>query len=598
METIWTPLTLSLPDARSRTFPARAIFLAYQHGHVSPDDGRLLTEKALTFFIERFKSPLGGVLLGEVFLSPVHQTAYAYRGMLCEDEARLDTLEDFIKRLRLVSGEAQLGVHLHASTCERLLAEKTDLALLSRLSRLFSMIDWIECDLPFATHLMERLSRWWSTTSAASSSPALPTLCVRVGVRPSMTEERVGAWRDILIDTARASNTTLLVHVHHAEDVAGVHMGGSERASALLGKIARWLITPSLEAEHDIRLLISGRIKHSEDARRVLDFHGASLVGMSRALLAEPAVLANDLRGEMSVFCMGCMACVVSEKESLRAFGLGGKRCVLRPDLTPITSHPDVKRWLFLGASYTSLTLAEASAIQGHEVHMYTLGDPPGGMLRLRGRTPGQAECAEVVLQRLDQCKALETFHMHTERLTLEEIFAVVDAMREQEEDVGIVLGLLPRSEVPESSLSLLDMLCAGSSRVAYPSLAVDQDMLLCVRGSALIAVEGALFLQMQGHRVCIVEDEEGLAHDTHEVWGAHYEQVLRSRKIARVRHVEAIEEPYQEVAPGEVLLPHAWEAALIEHIGRATVSYRIENRYEPFARLVTLGARRVQSSM
>mgnify|MGYP001365547381 CR=1 FL=1 len=69
--------------------------------------------------------------------------------------------------------------------------------------------------------------------------------------------------------------------------------------------------------------------------------------------------------------------------------------------------------------------------------------------------------------------------------------------------------------------------------------------MLLCVRGSALIAVEGALFLQMQGHRVCIVEDEEGLAHDTHEVWGAHYEQVLRSRKIARVRHVEAIEEPW-----------------------------------------------------
>ena len=96
METIWTPLTLSLPDARSRTFPARAIFLAYQHGHVFPDDGRLLTEKALTFFIERFKSPLGGVLLGEVFLSPVYQTAYAYRGMLCEDEARLDTLEDFL----------------------------------------------------------------------------------------------------------------------------------------------------------------------------------------------------------------------------------------------------------------------------------------------------------------------------------------------------------------------------------------------------------------------------------------------------------------------------------------------------------------------
>ena len=581
METIWTPFSLPLLDS-IRTFPTRALFLAREHGHVRATDGRLNLSTALPFFLGHLEqSPLGGVLLGEVWLSPAPQ-GHHYRGALCHDEARLDEFLQWIDALRASHPEVQYGVHLS----DQVLCDTEDVALVARLHRLLERLDWIECEAAWASHLMTYIQ------GAAVARERMPTLCIRVSVRQVMSPEELDASRRLVHDVASASLAPIMVHVCYARDEVSVHTGGSERASAQLGKIARQIVPLTHEEDPcSMALLVSGRIKHSEDARRVLDFHAANLVGMTRALLAEPAVLARDRRREMSVFCTGCMACVPSQRARFQQVGLGGRECILRPSPIQTEAHPDLKRWLFLGASYTSLTLAEELAKQGHAVHVYTLGATPGGLMRLRGRAPGQAECAEVVLQRLDQCRALTSFHLHSETLTLHEAKALIDAGSAREE--GLVLGLLPEDGAGEArgELSLLTMMRAGSSRVAYPEL--EDDALLVVLGSSLMAVEGALFLQMQGHRVAIVPDG-AIAHDTHEAWTAHYEVVLASRKIARLESLDALEEPCYRIETRASLSPHPWEEALLAHVSRARVVYRIEDRYEPMARLMVMGARRV----
>ena len=156
-------------------------------------------------------------------------------------------------------------------------------------------------------------------------------------------------------------------------------------------------------AAPEIAVIAEGRINRPEIGERALAEGVCDLVGMTRALIADPLVPTRARQGESERIrvCIGYNLCIARR---LRKFPIA---CVQNPaagneqalgDLLPAGEPLDV---LVIGAGVGGLEAARVAAERGHRVTVLERERQVGGQVRLIAGLPLQASFAELITWRV-----------------------------------------------------------------------------------------------------------------------------------------------------------------------------------------------------
>jgi thioredoxin reductase len=147
-------------------------------------------------------------------------------------------------------------------------------------------------------------------------------------------------------------------------------------------------------------VVAEGRIVHPELGERALAEGACDLVGMTRALIADPDLprKAAEARTEEIRSCVGVNLCIARR---FRKFPIA---CLQNPAAGFERSQPEMparrRRLIVVGGGPAGLEAARVAATRGHEVILLEREDELGGQVALTALLPKQAPLAEIVTWR------------------------------------------------------------------------------------------------------------------------------------------------------------------------------------------------------
>ncbi len=155
-------------------------------------------------------------------------------------------------------------------------------------------------------------------------------------------------------------------------------------------------------------VIAEGRIRDAVTAERALSSGACDLVGMTRALLADPAILRKSRagRGEQVRSCIGYNLCIARR---LRKYPVA---CVQNPtagleNLGELRPTVAPHRVVVVGAGAAGLEAARVAAERGHDVVVLEASGSAGGQVSLIAKLPHQSAFAELIEWRLSELARL-----------------------------------------------------------------------------------------------------------------------------------------------------------------------------------------------
>jgi 2,4-dienoyl-CoA reductase-like NADH-dependent reductase (Old Yellow Enzyme family) len=147
-----------------------------------------------------------------------------------------------------------------------------------------------------------------------------------------------------------------------------------------------------------LRLIATSRVRDLADAERIVAEGTADVVGMTRALIADPDLVAKarDGRVEDVIRCVGCnQGCIGHYHAGVPIACLVNPRTGRERTLASRAVSRPAQRVLVVGAGPAGVAAAVAAARAGDAVTLVERGDAIGGQLRLAGCAPGHRELWE-----------------------------------------------------------------------------------------------------------------------------------------------------------------------------------------------------------
>jgi 2,4-dienoyl-CoA reductase-like NADH-dependent reductase (Old Yellow Enzyme family) len=138
-----------------------------------------------------------------------------------------------------------------------------------------------------------------------------------------------------------------------------------------------------------VPVIASGRIANFDLAERIVGEGEADIVGMVRALIADPRAIAKSFAGRRDEI-VPCIAC--NECHTGRTIACSTNPAAGREDAMELAPTQTPKRILIVGAGPAGLECAMAAAQRGHAVTLVDRRAEAGGMLTILARSSRQAE--------------------------------------------------------------------------------------------------------------------------------------------------------------------------------------------------------------
>jgi 2,4-dienoyl-CoA reductase-like NADH-dependent reductase (Old Yellow Enzyme family) len=213
-----------------------------------------------------------------------------------------------------------------------------------------------------------------------------------VGVRLTGPEGAGGLDLDDVVQTARALEAAGAAYVSLSGGTyAGLGRAGLERAyvaSALEPPAPNRAAAAAVKRAVAIPVIVAGSIASLDLAESILGAGDADGVGMVRALMAEPELLAKGRAGRSAAIrpCIGGNECHYGRPVACAVNPAAGREAALEP-----ASVVSVRRILVVGAGPAGIECALAAAGRGHEVTLVEQGDRIGGFLAVLARASQQA---------------------------------------------------------------------------------------------------------------------------------------------------------------------------------------------------------------
>ena len=197
----------------------------------------------------------------------------------------------------------------------------------------------------------------------------------------------------------------------------------------------------------------ASKIQDVATARHAIASGKLDMVGMTRAHMADPHIVAKIMRGEEDRIrpCVGANYCLD------RIYQGGMALCLHNPATgreqeqpQEITPGDTRRRVVIIGAGPAGVEAARVAAARGHEVIVHEAASEAGGQVRLTAQTPRRSEMIQLIQWRLSECDRMGvTFRYNS--------FADVETVLADNPDVVIVAtGGLPHTDVLEDGNDLV----------------------------------------------------------------------------------------------------------------------------------------------
>jgi mycofactocin system FadH/OYE family oxidoreductase 2 len=249
-----------------------------------------------------------------------------------------------------------------------------------------------------------------------------------------------------------------------------------------------------------IPIFTVGRIVDPRHAEQILAAGQADMVGMTRAHIADPELVAKARAGRFADIrpCVGANVCIARVMDGAEL------RCIHNPEtgreatwgaLVPATAP---RRIVVIGGGPAGLEAARVAAMRGHRVELFEREGVLGGQLHLWAQSPATAEFGRIIAWQEAQLRALDVT-VHLGRA------ASLDDIRALNPDVVIVAtGSHPkRVQLPSQDGGSLSVLAphevlAGQATIVARAVVWDE-------GGGQAALSAAEALAQNGVQVTIV---------------------------------------------------------------------------------------------
>ncbi|RVV99932.1 N-methylproline demethylase [Mesobaculum littorinae] len=251
----------------------------------------------------------------------------------------------------------------------------------------------------------------------------------------------------------------------------------------------------------------AAKIQDVATARHAIASGKLDMVGMTRAHMADPHIVAKIMRGEEDRIrpCVGANYCLD------RIYQGGMALCLHNAATGRELEQPHVavpaetaRRVVILGAGPAGLEAARVAAERGHEVIVHEAANDPGGQVRLTAQTPRRHEMMQLIQWRFAECERMGvTFRFNS--------FADAGTVREENPDVVIVAtGGLPHTEV----LSAGDDLVVSAWDILSGDAQPGSNVLIYDDAGDYAALQAAEKIAATGARVEIMTRDRGFASE------------------------------------------------------------------------------------
>jgi 2,4-dienoyl-CoA reductase-like NADH-dependent reductase (Old Yellow Enzyme family) len=209
-----------------------------------------------------------------------------------------------------------------------------------------------------------------------------------------------------------------------------------------------------VRAAADIPVFHAARINDVATARHAIAAGKLDMVGMTRALIADPHIARKVASGQEHLIrpCVGASYCIdriYEGNEALCIHNPATGREATMPHVVARTEGPR-RRVVVVGGGPAGLEAARVAAERGHDVLLFEAAERPGGQILLIARSPRRRELIGIVDWRLSEL----------ERLGAElrcSVWATEDEVRAAGPDiVFIATGGIPNTEVMENGNDLV----------------------------------------------------------------------------------------------------------------------------------------------
>jgi 2,4-dienoyl-CoA reductase-like NADH-dependent reductase (Old Yellow Enzyme family)/thioredoxin reductase len=208
---------------------------------------------------------------------------------------------------------------------------------------------------------------------------------VTIGLRLAFEEQMDGGWElDECIRVAKSFESEGTVDYISAD--MGHNWGAVSYVQPGMYPEGEWAdYSARLKREISLPVLYVGRVVHPETAESIIATGQADMVGMARALMAEPQWFTKATTGRTREMrpCIGVNDCIHRYTVDGIGFGCGVNPAAGRETTPPPAPTTKALSVLVVGGGPGGMTFAELSAARGHHVRLWEQRTELGGALRI-----------------------------------------------------------------------------------------------------------------------------------------------------------------------------------------------------------------------
>lgn len=149
-----------------------------------------------------------------------------------------------------------------------------------------------------------------------------------------------------------------------------------------------------------VPILHAARIADVATARHAVSSGAVDLIGMTRAHMADPHIVAKVMRGEETRIrpCVGAGYCIDRLYQGGEALCLHNAATGREQTMPHVIAPAAVKkRVVVVGAGPAGLEAARVSAARGHTVTLFEAGQRPGGQVQIAAKAPRRKEIIGII---------------------------------------------------------------------------------------------------------------------------------------------------------------------------------------------------------